>query len=196
MKPGLYYFISVITGGTLMACELLSARLISPYFGNSLYIWAAIIGTTMMGLAVGYFLAGYFSERNISKKILMAALAAISVYVFLLPYFSSFIQTVFLDFEIRTGIFISTLIFNFPLYLLFGLFSPLIIDIITESTEDTGEFAGRIYGISTLSGAGFILLAGLYFLPEIGTKLSIFFCASLLSIATVLFYTVDYRHEK
>ena len=196
MKPGLYYFISVITGGTLMACELLSARLISPYFGNSLYVWAAIIGTTMIGLAVGYFLAGYFSERGISKKTLMTALAAISIFVFALPYFSSFIQTMFLDFEIRTGIFISTLIFNFPLYVLFGLFSPLIIDIITEVTEDTGKFAGRIYGISTLSGTGFILLAGLYFLPEVGTKLSLFFCASLLSVATVLFYIVDYRHEK
>ncbi len=179
-----------------MACELLSVRLISPYFGNSLYVWAATIGTTMMGLAVGYFLAAYFSERSISKKALMIALAAISVFVFVLPYFSSFIQTIFLDFEIRTGIFISTLIFNFPLYLLFGLFSPLIIDIITGVTEDTGKFAGRIYGISTLSGVVFILLAGLYFLPEVGTKLSLFFCASLLSVATVLFYIVDYRHEK
>ena len=196
MKPGLYYFISVITGGTLMACELLSARLISPYFGNSLYVWAATIGTTMIGLAGGYFFAGYFSEKSLSKKALMIALAAISTFVFVLPYFSSFIQTMFLDFEIRVGIFISTLIFNFPLYVLFGLFSPLIIDIITEAKENTGEFAGRIYGISTLSGVVFIFLAGYYFLPETGTKLSLFFCASLLSIATVLFYVVDYRHEK
>jgi len=179
-----------------MACELLSARLISPYFGNSLYVWAATIGTTMIGLAGGYFFAGYFSEKSLSKKALMIALAAISTFVFVLPYFSSFIQTMFLDFEIRVGIFISTLIFNFPLYVLFGLFSPLIIDIITEAKENTGEFAGRIYGISTLSGVVFIFLAGYYFLPETGTKLSLFFCASLLSIATVLFYVVDYRHEK
>lgn len=179
-----------------MACELLSARLISPYFGNSLYVWAATIGTTMMGLAAGYFLAGYFSERSVPKKTLMIALAAISVFVFVLPFFSSFIQTMFLDFEIKTGIFVSTLVFNFPLYVLFGLFSPLVIDIITGTTEDTGKFAGRIYGISTLSGVGFILLTGLYFLPEIGTKLSLFFCASLLSVTTALFYIVDYRHEK
>jgi len=196
LKTGLYYFISVITGGTLMACELLSARLISPYFGNSLYVWAATIGTTMIGLAVGYSVAGYFSERSIPKKALMTALAAISVYVFALPYFSSFIQTIFLDFEIRTGIFISTLTFNFPLYVLFGLFSPLIIDIVTEEIEDTGKLSGRIYGISTLSGVGFILLAGFYFLPEAGTKLSLFFCASLLSVTTFLFYIVDYRYEK
>ena len=41
-----------------MAVELLAARMIAPHFGSSLYVWATVIGFTLLALAIGYFAGG------------------------------------------------------------------------------------------------------------------------------------------
>ncbi len=41
-----------------MAVELVGAKLLAPYFGTSLYVWAAALGTTLGGLTLGYFFGG------------------------------------------------------------------------------------------------------------------------------------------
>jgi MFS family permease len=38
------YLFAVLEGATVMAVELLSARMIAPYFGSSLYVWGTVIG--------------------------------------------------------------------------------------------------------------------------------------------------------
>ena len=46
-----------------MAVELLGAKMMAPFFGSSLYVWASILGVTLGGLAIGYFSGGFLSEK-------------------------------------------------------------------------------------------------------------------------------------
>ena len=39
-----------------MVCELIGAKLLAPYFGTSLYVWAAALALTLGGLTLGYFI--------------------------------------------------------------------------------------------------------------------------------------------
>ena len=43
--------------------ELAASRVLAPYFGNSLFVWGALIGVVLAGLSVGYWLGGTLADR-------------------------------------------------------------------------------------------------------------------------------------
>ena len=48
-----------LSGAVVMTFELVGSRLLSPYFGNSIFIWTSLIGIIMAGLSLGYYLGGF-----------------------------------------------------------------------------------------------------------------------------------------
>src|SRR5262245_57327626 len=54
----MYYAILFISGGAVLALELLASRVMTPYFGVSLYIWTGILSITLVALALGYWGGG------------------------------------------------------------------------------------------------------------------------------------------
>ena len=46
---------SFVSGGAVLALELLASRIMTPYFGVSLYIWTGILSITLVALALGYW---------------------------------------------------------------------------------------------------------------------------------------------
>lgn len=182
MPRYIYYLISFIAGGALMACELLVARLIAPYYGASLYVWAATIGTTLIGLASGYFYSGELAKKTqLSKKLFLITLIT-AAYLMILPMYSGFVMDVFMQLHVIAGIIISTFIFNMPLFFLFGLFSPLLIHLLKDESDNSGTYAGIIYGVSTISGVLFLVLTGVYAMPIIGTIASIYMLGGMLLV--------------
>src|SRR5688500_2544006 len=47
-----------LSGASVLALELLASRIMTPYFGVSLYIWTGILSITLVALALGYWLGG------------------------------------------------------------------------------------------------------------------------------------------
>ena len=59
MKKHWYLFpVLLVEGGSLMAVELLGAKLVAPFYGNSLYVWTAVLGISVLGLTAGYYFGG------------------------------------------------------------------------------------------------------------------------------------------
>ncbi|MCP5044995.1 MAG: hypothetical protein GY944_28535, partial [bacterium] len=54
-----FYLASIfLTGAVTLAMELLASRILTPYFGVSLFIWSGILSITLIALALGYYLGG------------------------------------------------------------------------------------------------------------------------------------------
>src|ERR1035437_6545142 len=64
------FLVLLIEGSSLMAAELLGARLLAPFYGSSLYIWTAVLCITMLGLAMGYYSSGRLSVKHAIGKII------------------------------------------------------------------------------------------------------------------------------
>ena len=60
----LQFAIIFLTGAATLALELLASRVMTPYFGVSLYIWTGILSITLIALALGYWLGGVLAARR------------------------------------------------------------------------------------------------------------------------------------
>src|SRR6476620_5356527 len=81
----LLYATLFVSGGAILALELLASRIMTPYFGVSLYIWTGILSITLVSLALGYWAGGKLasaaanSARVLQLFVLMPAIAALGV---------------------------------------------------------------------------------------------------------------------
>ena len=50
--------------------EIAAARLMSPFFGNNVFVWSALISVTLAALAVGYWLGGRVADGRGTSALL------------------------------------------------------------------------------------------------------------------------------
>ena len=81
-----YLYLLVFTAGfTTLGVELSAARLLDPWFGNSLIVWAALIGLILSYLALGYWLGGRLADRSPHLLTLLRLVALGAFGVGLIP---------------------------------------------------------------------------------------------------------------
>ena len=184
-----YLYLLVFTAGfTTLGVELSAARLLDPWFGNSLIVWAVLIGLILTYLALGYWLGGRLADRSPHLLTLLRLVALGAFGVGLIPFVARPVLTMASeglgDFNLgllagsMAGILI---LFTVPVTLL-GCVSPFAIRLAIRDIQDSGAVVGRI---SALSTAGSILgsfLPVLVLIPNIGTRQTF----AVLSLALLL----------
>ncbi|MCB0820833.1 MAG: fused MFS/spermidine synthase [Bacteroidetes bacterium] len=160
--------LSFLEGGSLMATELLSARMLAPYFGSSLFVWATVLALTLGGLTVGYFLGGNLSLSERKDKILLITLLYSGVIIMLMPFTAQWVLNFAHHLAFRDSVITSALIIIIPPVVGMGMVSPLMVANLDESAETSGKRAGLVYAISTSGGITFTFLFGFYIIPNFG----------------------------
>jgi len=148
-----------------MTIELLGGRILSPYFGSSVYVWGSIITVFMLSLSFGYLSGGRLSMRNPNPVTYALFFIAAAVLVIPIVLFAEQImEQVFLVIEDpRYGsLFASMLLFFVPTVVL-GMISPYSIRLLVSSEKHSGHIAGQLYFVSTIGSALGTLGTSFYF---------------------------------
>src|ERR1044072_5434812 len=69
----------------LMSLEILGSRILAPQYGNSVIVWASLIGVFMGALATGYWLGGALGERWPKRAGVGVVLAISGILTTLIP---------------------------------------------------------------------------------------------------------------
>ena len=154
-----------------MGIEMAASRLLRPFFGDSILIWANIIGLILIYLTAGYFLGGRWADRDPRPatfyRILACAVFAIVILPFIAKPFLDLAIPALEQFDAGLGFvsFAGTLaLFVVPITLL-GCVSPFAIRLSTRDVASSGATAGNLYSLSTFGsivgvfGTVFVLLA-------------------------------------
>lgn len=190
---GLVLMALVFIGGlTVMTVEMAASRLLAPYFGTSLFIWAILIGLVMIYLTVGYWLGGRLADRYPRASVLYGITGVAGLAVGIIPVISGPILRWSLEgfSQYSTSIFFSSLIgvillFSAPLILL-GFVSPFAIRLRTIGVASAGGTAGSVSALSTLGSILGTLIPAFYLIPYIGTSTTLYLAASILLVFSIL----------
>jgi predicted membrane-bound spermidine synthase len=165
--------------------------LLDPFFGNSLAIWASIIGLMLLYLTVGYYVGGRWADKDPRESTLFQITAWGAFLVGLVPLISRPV----LSWSVRglaqynvgilAGSFLGVLIlFSIPITLL-GTVSPFVIRLTLRDVEHGGNTAGSVYALSTLGSLLGTFLPVLILIPNLGTRKTFFTFAVILFLVSL-----------
>ncbi len=181
-----YFLLSFIEGGSVMAAELLGAKMLAPYFGSSLYVWASVLAITLGGLAAGYYAGGVLSYKSKNPLALFYVLLAAATFTVLMPFSSKVILWAVGSHSLIPSVIVSASCILFPPVFMMGMVSPLIIRAITVDVEQSGKAAGAIYAISTVGGILATFSFGFFIIPNFGLTIPSIITGIVLGIIPLL----------
>ncbi len=171
-----------------MAVELVGAKLVAPYYGNSLYVWASVLGITLGGLALGYFAGGWISKKFPSERTLFLVLLGAACTVFWMGPLGSWVMEGALDLSIIPAALLSCMVFLFPPLFCFGMSSPIIIERLNLQGIEAGRGSGTVYAVSTSGGIIMTFATGFYFIPLFGLSHTLFVIGTVLFLIPLLYF--------
>jgi spermidine synthase len=177
-----------VAGAATMSTEMCASRLLGPFFGASILIWANIIGLILIYLSVGYFVGGRVADRHPSMRFLAWLMLAAATCVAVLPFAAEpFLSAAVGAFaHASVGAFLGSffavmLLFAGPITLL-GMASPFAVRLGVTRIEDAGKVAGRLYALSTAGSILGTFLPVAVLVPQIGTRRTMLATACLLAL--------------
>ena len=162
-----------------MAVELMGAKLVAPFYGNSLYVWTAVLTITVLGLTLGYYIGGRLAKNGASETTLFVVLQISAVLVLALPLTSSIAIGLTKGMGLIVGICVTCILLLLPPMLCFGIVGPMVVSLMSSQLETVGKTAGTVYFTSTLGGIAATFFFGLYFIPVAGLR----WCATVTGLA-------------
>ena len=178
-----------LSGGVLLGLEIVASRVLAPFFGNSLFVWGALIGVVLAGLSLGYWLGGALADRFPTAYLLIGSITVSALFVLAIPLADEWMleRVVAWDPGPRLDPVIATiLLFGAPSVILGGV-SPIAVRLLARSLERLGRTAGRLFAVSTAGSIGGTFVTAFWLVPELGTDqvLAVGALALLLAAATV-----------
>ena len=174
-----------VSGFTSLAIELAGSRLLAPYFGTSLYIWAVLVGLILLYLTAGYFIGGRLGDRKPSPFVLFQLTAWAAFITGIIPLIArpilSFSSEGFANLDAGQflgSLFGVVLLFAAPVTLL-GCVSPFAIRLAMRDVRQAGNTAGALYALSTIGSILGTFVTVFLLVPTIGTPRTFY----LLSLA-------------
>jgi len=175
-----------------MSLELAGPRVIAPFFGTSMLVWASMISTVFICITLGYFAGGILANRlNKSNDWLIVRLlfsSALSLCFIALTkdYILQYIHSLTDFSRILKTIIASTLLYVIPIFLL-SIIPILISRVEIKAEENKAKTLSIIFSSASIGGLLGIWVSTLILIPHLGSNIILYFISSLLFISVALF---------
>jgi predicted membrane-bound spermidine synthase len=186
LSPGLRRFLYLtifMTGGAILIVEILGAKMLSPFFGTSHFVWTAQIAVTLLSLSVGYWFGGTLVDRSTDLRILFRCILGAGAYLAMTIPFCPKVAYACLDrMPLAVGsLFAAAFLFFVPLTLL-AVTSPFLIRVFTTNMETLGGNVGRLYAVGTIGSVAGTVLIGYVLIPLLPNSQTMLITAGVLML--------------
>lgn len=139
-----------ISGFMILSLEILGIRILAPYVGTAASVWAALIGVTLAGSAVGYYGGGTLADHTQKKSVFLWLVAGASISIILILPLRGVLSIVAPYFGYSVGALIgATLLFFVPIMFLSAT-TTYIIRIFVKNLDTIGQVHGDLYALATI----------------------------------------------
>jgi spermidine synthase len=160
-----------LSGAVLLGVEIAASRVLAPTFGSSLYVWGALIGVVLTGLALGYWIGGALADRWPTPYLLVGAIALGAVLVLAIPLVDQWVldRVVSWDPGPRLDPLVAAIALFGPMSVVLASVSPIAVRLAAHSLDRLGRTAGRLFSISTAGSIAGTFATAFWLVPEYGT---------------------------
>ncbi len=187
------YLIVFISGGSVLAVEILGTRVLGPFYGVSLFLWSALITVALAALSIGYALGGRWADRGPRFAHLGVLLAAAGLWLFAVPFLKGVLLRVTEPLGLRAAVLVTSFVLFAPPLTLLGMVSPYAIRLKASSLDAVGRTAGDLYAVSTVASVVAALLTGFYLIPLVGVSRLLLLIGALLLVGAALAFVMGRR---
>ena len=180
------------TGAVVLSLELLASRILTPFFGVSLYIWTSILAVTLIFLALGYQIGGWITskiDKEYYKELFIFIPFLSSIFILFSVLLYPYLLPKLIGINLLLGSFIgSFLLLAIPLVLLSAL-NPILISIIKSSNDQSSDAkSGFVLFISTIGSVFGVVFTAIILVPTLTNFSSFVLNAFFLIIYTLIIY--------
>ena len=145
----------------LLALEIVASRVVAPYFGNSVYVWASLIGVFLAALSLGYYIGGRVATRWPHPGPFLALVLAGGAATYPIPRAADAVLGTIAGWDAgpRAGPLLASAALFFVPAVLMATVSPYAVRLKARTVEGVGNVAGILYALSTLGSIAGTLLA-------------------------------------
>ena len=160
-----------LSGAVLLGVEIAASRVLAPTFGSSLYVWGALIGVVLTGLALGYAIGGAVADRWPSPYLLVSAIALGALLVLAIPLVDQWVleRVVSWDPGPRLDPLVAAVALFGPMSVVLASVSPIAVRLAARSLDRLGRTAGRLFSLSTAGSIAGTFATAFWLVPEYGT---------------------------
>jgi spermidine synthase len=177
-----------ISGAVLLGVEIAASRVLAPFFGNSLFVWGALIGVVLAGLAVGYWAGGALADRMPAPGLLLAVMGLGALAVLAVPLLDEPVLEAVVGWDPGprlNPLLAAVLLFGAPSVLLAAV-TPIAVRLRARSLTSLGRTAGRLFSISTAGSIVGTFATAFFLIPEFGTDQLLGIAAAALFAAVAV----------
>ncbi len=161
-----------VSGGVLLGVELAASRVLAPYFGNSIFVWGALIGVVLAGLSVGYWIGGALADRIPAPSLLLGVLVLGGFATLLVPVVDEPVLRAIVEWDPGprlNPLFAAIALFGVPSVIL-ATATPIAVRLRARSVASVGSTAGRLFAVSTAGSIVGTFVTAFWLIPEMGTN--------------------------
>lgn len=184
------YLTIFTTGASILIVEILGAKMLSPFFGTSHFVWTAQIAVTLVSLSIGYWFGGTIVDKSTDLRHLYHCILGAGVYLALTIPFCAKVSYACLSLPLSIGsLLASVFLFFVPLTLL-AVAGPFVIRVFTSSVASVGGNVGRLSAISTIGSVVGTVLIGYVLIPILPNSVTMLVVAGVLAALSLVYLFV------
>lgn len=185
MPSSLASLLVFLSSAAVLVLELLAARLLIPYVGNTIETYTAIIGVVLAGIALGTWLGGRAADRVAPHRLLAPLLVAGGALAAMTVPIVDVLGAGLRGTGPATAVILSTLAVLVPAAVLSAV-TPVVIKLQLDALERTGSVVGRLSAISTFGGIAGTFLTGFVLVALFPTRATIRVLGVLIILGGVI----------
>ena len=186
------YTLVFSTNTLILVFEITGARLLAPYLGTSVGVWAGILAVVLGGMAIGYHLGGRFGDHNASRGRIAGVLLVAGLLTLLAWSVRDFVPMMVASLQMRVTL--GAVLVAIPLFLpttiLLAAISPLVAKNLLLRLDTSARVVGELSAVGTAGSILGAVITGLFLVPMFGVSIILLGVAVLiLVLAGITFFS-------
>ena len=185
---------ALLQGFLSMGFQLVATRVVAPFFGATLIVWAFVISTFLLAFSGGAFVGGVCSRLRaaaIERSMIAIGLAGVAGFVLTAEFGHALLAVIDRNvhrIEIGLGL-ACALLFLLPVAALSSLL-PIFTELLVKGGSRGGLSTGLIYGVSTLGNILGVMVSAFVLIPRLHTTTILAGWAVAAAICFALFAAI------